>query len=150
MSTTRFLPFTLSVLAAGLPAQEAGGTGVREPDRSRAAALLAGLVALPAPSTSLRAEAAPVAPDPFFGTWSDGMSPTRERAAAEMDRHEAAGLGMIRQYVFWDRIETSPGTYDWSTTDRLVDDAAERGIRILPTRRPMVAEPGPPRLSLRP
>ncbi len=72
-------------------------------------------------------------PNPFFGTWSDGLSMTRATSQAELDRQRAAGVGFIRQYIWWDRIETSPGTYDWSRMDQLVKDASARGVEILPT-----------------
>ncbi len=82
---------------------------------------------------TVSAQAATPPPAEFFGTWYDGLSPTRVQAAADLDRIHAAGIGTIRQYVFWDRIETSPGTFDWSRTDALFDDLTARGMRILPT-----------------
>lgn len=72
-------------------------------------------------------------PDPFFGTWSDHLSMTRPVSQAELDRQRSAGVGFIRQYVWWDRIEWSPGRYDWSRMDALVTDASARGIQVLPT-----------------
>lgn len=50
-----------------------------------------------------------------------------------MNRQAATGVGLRRQYVWWNRIETQPGKYDWSWTDRLMRDASARGIHILPT-----------------
>jgi len=79
------------------------------------------------------ASAQTVAPDPFYGTWYDALSPSREVAAAELDRIAASGIGTIRQYVWWDRIETSPGVFNWSRTDQLMADTAARGLRVLPT-----------------
>lgn len=73
------------------------------------------------------------APDPFYGSWYDGLSPSSQEAQGEMDRLASAGIGLTRQYVWWNRIETSPGTYDWSRTDQLVTDATARGMRLLPT-----------------
>src|SRR3954453_14478071 len=94
-------------------------------------ALLLGLLGLPAP---LSASAASVSgPDPFFGTWSDGMSPTPQDARAFMDRQTAAGVGLMRQYVWGDRIERSPGSYEWSRPDQLVADATAHGMSILAT-----------------
>ncbi len=84
----------------------------------------------------VRAEAAPPRPDPFYGTWSDLLSPTPEAARAELDRIAAAGVGRVRQYVWWDRIETNPnapGAFDWSRTDQMMTDASARGVTILPT-----------------
>lgn len=83
-----------------------------------------------------RAEAEPPPPDPFYGTWSDLMSPSPADARAELDRIAAAGIGGVRQYVWWNRIETNedaPGVFDWARTDQMVIDATARGITILPT-----------------
>src|SRR4051812_47215396 len=94
-------------------------------------ALLVGLLGLPAQVSASAASAS--GPDPFFGTWSDGMSPSPEDARAFMDRQTAVGVGLMRQYVWWDRIERSPGSYDWSRTDQLVTDASAHGMSILAT-----------------
>jgi len=76
-------------------------------------------------------------PDPFFGTWSDGMSLIAQQGNAasvsRLDDVSSAGLGMVRQYIWWDRIETSPGTYEWAVMDELVKEASARGVTILPT-----------------
>jgi polysaccharide biosynthesis protein PslG len=87
----------------------------------------AALVLLPAAAMAQ----APVANE-FYGTWADNLSPTRGEAAAELTRQAATGLGVLRQHIWWDRIETSKGFYDWRRTDQLVGDAADRGLRILP------------------
>lgn len=71
--------------------------------------------------------------DPFFGTWSDGLSMTPAESQATLDKQQSAGVGLIRQYIWWNRMETSPGVYDWRRMDQLVTDASARGIQILPT-----------------
>ncbi len=96
------------------------------------AALAFGLFALGV-QTASPAAAATRAPDPYFGVWYDGLSPTQDVANAELDRQAAAGVGLIRQYVWWDRIETSPNVFNWSRVDQLVTAATARGITILPT-----------------
>ncbi len=58
---------------------------------------------------------------------------TRADSQRELTRQHDAGAGLVRQYVWWDRIETSPGVYDWSRMDQLVADASARGMQILPT-----------------
>ena len=80
-----------------------------------------------------RPAAAAVTPDPFFGTWYDIMSATPEASQAELDAQAAVGLGLVRQYVWWDRIETSPGVFNWARTDQMVTDLTARGMRVLPT-----------------
>jgi hypothetical protein len=76
---------------------------------------------------------ADTAPNAFYGTWADSLSYSGEATRAEMDRQKANGIGLLRQYVWWDRIETSPGVFDWARTDQMVADATARGLRILPT-----------------
>jgi len=101
-----------------------------------------GLLALVLPAAYVvvvpaeRVDAAPTVPDPFYGTWSDLLSPSPADARAELDRIAAAGIGSVRQYVWWNRIETNeqaPGVFDWTRTDQMFTDAAARGITILPT-----------------
>ena len=77
--------------------------------------------------------AAATTPDPFYGTWYDALSPTPAQARVELDRQASIGAGLVRQYVWWDRIETSPGVFDWSRTDQLLTDTSARGLRVLPT-----------------
>ena len=77
--------------------------------------------------------AAAVTPDPFYGSWYDALSPSPQQARVELDRMASIGVGLVRQYVWWDRIETSPGVYDWSRTDQLFTDTSARGMRVLPT-----------------
>ncbi len=40
------------------------------------------------------------------------------------------GVGWNRWPLYWDRIETSPGNYDWSGYDRLVTEDLRHGLRI--------------------
>ncbi|MEJ7630708.1 MAG: hypothetical protein WKF54_14060 [Nocardioidaceae bacterium] len=91
--------------------------------------------ALPAQGSSAPpAAAAAAAPGlPFFGTWSDGLSMTSADSQRELGRQHDAGVGLVRQYIWWNRMEKSPGVYDWSRMDQLVTDAKAKGMQILPT-----------------
>lgn len=42
------------------------------------------------------------------------------------------GLGAkhLRIPVYWNRTETAPGTYDWSETDWMLEEAAKRGVQV--------------------
>ena len=102
-----------------------------------AAALVMSLVLAP---RTIAAE--PSQPPPaFFGTWSDGMSiaeqQSRGASQARLDDVRANGAGLVRQYIWWDRIEKDPvnhpGVYEWGVLDDLVQDATARGVSILPT-----------------
>lgn len=92
-------------------------------------ALVLGLAAAP---LSRAADPAPPPAD-FYGTWYDALSHTPGENTPVLDEQVSTGLGTIRQYVFWDRIETSPGAYDWRRLDEVVRDTTARGITIVPT-----------------
>lgn len=91
------------------------------------AALLGGL-ATPSPAAPQTA-----LPADFYGTWYDGLSRDSAGNAPAYGAQASAGVRVIRQYVFWDRIEVSPGAYDWRRMDEMVGDTADRGLTILPT-----------------
>lgn len=56
----------------------------------------------------------------------------------------ALGAGWNRWPLYWDRIETAPGVYDWSTYDQLVQADREQGLRInaVLLGRPIFAQAG--------
>jgi polysaccharide biosynthesis protein PslG len=43
-----------------------------------------------------------------------------------------SGAKTVRWIMFWPRIETSSGHFDWSVTDKFVGELAAKGIRVLP------------------
>ncbi|MBR0057476.1 MAG: beta-galactosidase, partial [Kiritimatiellae bacterium] len=49
-----------------------------------------------------------------------------------LDRVAEAGLSRVRADFTWAKIEPSPGAWRFEVTDRVMDEAAKRGIRILP------------------
>jgi hypothetical protein len=72
-------------------------------------------------------------PDGFVGILSDELvdsSPHARQAA--LRAQAAAGVTTLRQYFDWARIERRSGRYDFREYDRLVLDAATRGIRVFP------------------
>ena len=94
-------------------------------------AMLAVLSSLPAAATA--------APDPFYGTlFDDNPDLTREQRQQDMARQAEAGIGTIRHHFFWSQVETewttqgATGVYDWNALDKMVADAADAGLRILP------------------
>lgn len=65
-------------------------------------------------------------PQGFFGVVPQGpLSPE------DYDRvREVAGT--LRVPFYWSQLEPSPGTHEFSATDSIVSEAADRGIRVLP------------------
>jgi hypothetical protein len=43
-----------------------------------------------------------------------------------------SGAKTVRWIMFWPRIESSSGNFDWSQPDKFVGDLAAKGIRVLP------------------
>jgi hypothetical protein len=70
--------------------------------------------------------------DAFYGLFSSDMSHPAARLSADLDRYAATGVGVLREHLFWDRIERSPGVFDWTDSDALVAGAAARGMTVLP------------------
>jgi len=50
--------------------------------------------------------------------------------AADMKMIKAVGARMIRTDMYWDEVETSDGTFDWSKPDRIFDAADALGIKV--------------------
>ncbi len=44
----------------------------------------------------------------------------------------ARGVRAVRQEFRWDEIESQPGQFDWTTSDRIFDALARHGIAVLP------------------
>ena len=53
--------------------------------------------------------------------------------AANLEKIAASNFVWIRQFVYWDEIESSPGRYDWSKWDVLID-----ALRRFPQLEPVV------------
>lgn len=51
--------------------------------------------------------------------------------AAELDLYKATGMSWVRVDFDWPSIESRKGTFDWSSTDRVVNAANSRGLQIL-------------------
>jgi hypothetical protein len=88
------------------------------------------LSAFAVPSRS--ATPAPVPAD-FYGTWYDALSHTSAENTPKLDAQASMGMGAIRQYMWWDRMEVRPGVYDWTRMDEVVKDTTARGIALVPT-----------------
>ena len=51
--------------------------------------------------------------------------------SGDLERIEAAGFGVVRWGLSWQQIETSPGVYDWSQSDRFVERLRQTGLRSI-------------------
>ena len=50
---------------------------------------------------------------------------------ADLDLMASTGAQWLRASITWGSIELSPGTYDWTGTDRVVQGALDRGLSVL-------------------
>ncbi len=68
-----------------------------------------------------------------FGFSPGGWFPDEPDSAllADLDRMVEAGASWIRIDFDWSEIERNEGTYHWHRTDRVVDAANARGLRVL-------------------
>lgn len=70
--------------------------------------------------------------DPFFGMFTTDMSDPPAQLGADMSAHAATGVGLVREHLFWDRIERAPGVFDFTDADALISAATQRGMTVLP------------------
>jgi len=72
------------------------------------------------------------AADPFYGIFTTDLDQPPSWQDAALAAQAATGVGTLREHVYWDRIERSPGAFDFSGLDALVDRAGARGLSLLP------------------
>lgn len=91
-----------------------------------------GLAALACVLALLTGAASAHAGNAFHGTFTTGMSRPSAQLEGELAAQAATGAGTLREHVHWDRIERSPGVFDFRELDDLVGRAAARGMTLLP------------------
>ncbi len=72
------------------------------------------------------------AADPFFGVFTTNLNAAPAQAEGGMTAQAATGVGLLREHVYWDRIEPAPGAFDFTALDALVARASARGLTVLP------------------
>ena len=102
------------------------------------AAVVLGLAAgaLAAPTALGHADAATLRPLQSKGGFASAYTLLWEPQAdldRDLDTFKAAGAQWLRFDMTWSVIERNKGTYDWSTSDRVVAAARARGFKLMPT-----------------
>jgi hypothetical protein len=87
-------------------------------------ALLAALVCLPT---------GPAAADAASPYGVDIHSPGGDELTLVLNEVQAAGIGWVHVAVNWPWVEGSPGSFDWTLYDEIVNAAHARGIQVLAT-----------------
>lgn len=89
----------------------------------------AGLLASLAMPSAARA----AVPDGFVGiTTEDAYTGADAYAIKQLTAQHNAGFTVARQVFRWNEIEWGSGAYDFSATDRFVENAAISGMRVMP------------------
>jgi polysaccharide biosynthesis protein PslG len=77
----------------------------------------------------MHAAAAHAAPRTFYGA-----IPAIDPSTSEINRMGTGRMGTLRINLYWGAVQPSGANgYDWSHYDQIVGDAAQNGIRVLPT-----------------
>lgn len=85
--------------------------------------VLAMMGAAPASAPAKRANHAKVPPD-FFG-----IVPLVDPSAGDAQAMSAAGVDSVRLLVYWGIVQPSPGVYDWSHYDSVIQNIASARLR---------------------
>jgi hypothetical protein len=75
-----------------------------------------------------------VAPSAFAAppTWFVGTQSWHDPTEVDLNRLERARVGIFRMQLSWASVESTRGRYNWSRYDRLIREAAERNVSIMP------------------
>jgi hypothetical protein len=73
-----------------------------------------------------------LAADPFYGMFTTDLNAPSAQLQPLLDAQATTGVGLLREHVYWDQIERSPGVFDFTALDALVGAAAQRGMTVLP------------------
>ena len=116
----------------GPSASKKGGVSRVAPRWARPMMVIALLVAVVGALTTATSGQAHAFPRAEFGFSEGGYSLKRSNAqlAATYDSASELGATWSRMVAYWPDIEPSPGKFDWSNTDRLVNGAKARGFRV--------------------
>lgn len=71
-------------------------------------------------------------PSAFVGIYAENSDVPADEVSYAMAHQRQVGAGLVREPFYWDRIERSPGNFDWAATDSLVETATAHHLRLLP------------------
>jgi beta-galactosidase len=80
-------------------------------------------------ATALQAAEAPVFP--YGAVYFRKSNPPEQDWARDHQTAARIGMNTFRHWVMWSAIEVAPGKYDWRDYDRMMDLAAQNGIRVV-------------------
>jgi len=68
---------------------------------------------------------------PYGAVYFRKSNPPEEDWARDHQTAARVGMNIFRHWFMWSAIEVSPGKYDWSDYDRMMDLAARNGINVV-------------------
>lgn len=68
---------------------------------------------------------------PYGAVYFRKSNPPAEEWARDHQTAARTGMNTFRHWFMWSAIEVRPGVYDWRDWDRMLDLAAENGIRVV-------------------
>src|ERR1019366_5517225 len=117
------------------PPRHARGTmreiALRMAGRTRGAVALAGVLAIGAPAGSAAGSPGAGSGTPMAVTVC-GVSHTDKDIDAKLEVLRSMGVTSIQTYVFWNKVEKTPGVMDWSEYDADVALYRRHGLRWVP------------------
>jgi beta-galactosidase len=68
---------------------------------------------------------------PYGAVYFRKSNPPAEDWARDHQTAARIGMNIFRHWFMWSAIEVAPGKYDWSDYDRMMDLAAQNGIKVV-------------------
>jgi beta-galactosidase len=68
---------------------------------------------------------------PYGAVYFRKSNPPEQDWARDHATAARLGMNMFRHWFMWEAIEVAPGKYDWSDYDRMMDLAAQNGIKVV-------------------
>jgi beta-galactosidase len=68
---------------------------------------------------------------PYGAVYFRKSNPPAEDWARDHQTAAAAGMNIFRHWCMWSAVEVAPGKYDWADYDRMMDLAAQNGIKVI-------------------
>src|SRR5205807_3290951 len=68
---------------------------------------------------------------PYGAVYFRKSNPPEQDWARDHQTAARIGMNMFRHWFMWSAIEVAPGKYDWRDYDRMMDLAAQNGIKVV-------------------
>jgi len=81
------------------------------------------------PAAGERYESGPAFP--YGAVYFRKSNPPQDDWARDHQTAARVGMNIFRHWFMWSAVEISPGQYDWSDYDRMMDLAAKNGIKVV-------------------